>query len=54
MDLFVIFWVFLCLLIISTELIRKFLIFKANRDEKKRRRQRKEAVNLKDNSKPKR
>ncbi len=52
MDLFVIFWVFLCLLIISTELIRKFLIFKANRDEK-RRRKRKEAFNIEDNSKPK-
>lgn len=47
---FVITWGLICLLIVSTEAIREFLIFKANRDEKKRRK-RKEAFDFEENSK---
>lgn len=53
MDLFALVWGLLVLLAVSGELSRWYYIYKAKRDEK-RRRKRKEAFNLEDNSKPKR
>jgi len=37
-DLLTLLWIVLCMTLVSTEAIRRFLIYKAKRDERKRKR----------------